>query len=110
VTAMEEHLEEVMEGINPGETPVHRRTTTPTPRRAHNTPIIQDTVEFAKNLIREFTQRLLEIIQKLDKKYPKPSKPEDPTSKAIYRAPNYKAGKPALELIKAINKVLAQFS
>lgn len=109
VTAMEEHLEEVMDGFKPGETPVHRRNVTPTPRRAHNTPIIQDTVEFARNIIKEFTQRLLEIIQKLDKKYPKPVPPQDQTSRAIYRAPNYRAGKPALELIKAINRVQSEY-
>jgi len=108
ILAIHKHLSNEMDSFTPGHTPVRKRTSTQTPRRAHNNPLLQNTVQFARQLVQgELAQKLFQIVQKLNKKFPLSIKPGEAQSTATYRVPFYAARKPALEFVMAIHKVLS---
>ena len=106
ITAVYQHLNDELDGYTPGETPVRKRKSTQTPRRAHNNPLTQNTVQFARQLITgELAQKLFLIVQRLNKKYPSGIPSSNPQG-GVYKGPLLNSpGKPALEFVKAIYRV-----
>jgi hypothetical protein len=106
ITAVYKHLSAELDGFTPGETPVQKRKSTQTPRRAHNNPITQNTVQFARELIKgELAQKLFLIVQRLNKKFPSAIS-HNSHQTGTYKGPVLNApGKPALEFVKAVYKV-----
>jgi len=106
ITAVYKHLSTEFDGFIPGETPVRKRNSTQTPRRAHDNPLMKNTTEFARELITgELAQKLFLIVQRLNKKYPSGILHTGQQG-GVYKGPLLNApGKPALEFVKAIYKV-----